>query len=834
MLMGSLLNSETYTKSRVFKAALLGLASLFWGPLVTFYKRILVEPVLGKIASDRVSDLVFGLGAVLLGLIGVALARRAYRPGHLQAVALTVPGLLYLAAALRGGKLGGYHWYFTQFSVASYLRYADILVLPLVGSIVLGLLARRQARLVPATIGVSYLAEDTPTTADTLGRDREAQRLMAQLSLLRPSTAFAVGIVGPWGSGKTKFLHLLAQHLPPQAIVIRFNPWLVESTTAIRKEFFAAFKDCLSQYSGELAAELGTYASSLAGVADSAAAKAFKEVVALLTDTPTLTEQFEKVNQVIGHLNRPIFIFLDDIDRLDKDEVLETLRLVRNTASFQRTIFVLAYDRAYVLDALQRTNQASSGQYLDKIVQLEVSLPGFSPAVLAERTLQLLTPPVRAQYPASLPDLTRFLTGRMQEQAARNASDAHPQSTASYRCYYPELITTMRGAVRFANLFAYDFLPLAGEVRLDEFLNLTLLKLRFPALYEGIKTQRVIHADLSKSPEERDTVLKLSRDKLTSFLLLHVPDEHERDLATLIAEHLFSQARLTADERTIQRPSTFAIYFSAGSFPNVSLADIERLRTGPPAAIASYLSQWAQTDGQLREAFETLTAVKVFNNRQDFENVVTATLQAGRDLYQVNEAVSWLLRLNAQRTNLAQQFYSGREVNLADWLTNLLVAAPAPYRYEADLLQELRAQYRQEEDFEFLLPAATLGDLAVQYLTQHLAAHKQADRTAFDLHWASVEAVDEQNMVLTDKRANTLLRQVLEANPLGDLPALLVPVAGPGNGQYQVFQPLLKRIFGSWDEFESFLARLPATKEATRIQQDFARFKLAGYQPYLK
>jgi hypothetical protein len=77
MLMGILLNSEAYIKSRVFKAALRGLAALFWGPLVAFYVRILVEPVLSKIASDRVSDLEFGLGAVLLGLMGVALAGRA-------------------------------------------------------------------------------------------------------------------------------------------------------------------------------------------------------------------------------------------------------------------------------------------------------------------------------------------------------------------------------------------------------------------------------------------------------------------------------------------------------------------------------------------------------------------------------------------------------------------------------------------------------------------------------------------------------------------------------------------------------------------------------------
>jgi hypothetical protein len=829
-----LLDADTYTKARILKTSLLGLAVLFWQPLAAFYQHILIEPVLSKVVSTKLNDLVFGLGALLGGLLLAALARRAYRPGHLQVVTLTMPGLLYLTVRSWGGKVEKYQWHFTPFSVTRWLHYADLLVLPLIGVVMLGLLARRQARRSPPFTDRSYLEEDAPaTTADTLGRDREAQRLMAQLGTLRPSTAFAVGIVGPWGSGKTRFLDLMAQHLPAQAILLRFNPWLVESTAAIRKEFFTALKDQLGRYSGELAAELGTYANSLAGVSDSAAAKVFKESVALLTDTPSLTEQFEKVNQVISCLNRPIFIFLDDIDRLDKDEVLETLRIVRNTASFGRVIFVLAYDRAYVLEAIHRTNQANSSQYLDKIVQLEVALPNFRASVLAERTMQLLEPPIQDKHPACLPELTRLLGGRTGQRPARAASETlgtTMQPTDGYRCYYPELITTMRGAVRFANLFTYDYLPLAGEVRLDEFLNLTLVKLRFPALYEALKTRRILDSDLSRALSTGTTVLSLSREKLTKLLEQHLSDEHERELATGIIEHLFSRTQLATDERTIQRPSTFDIYFSAGSFSNVSLLDIEQLRTGSVKDIDHYLNRWGQAN-QLEEAFEALASIDVFNDRRDFENVATAGLLAGRQLHQVTGSLRWLLRLNTQRSTLVQ-LYGGSRVGLADWLEYHFYSAPAPYLYEADLLRELRAEYRHDKSFEFILSDATLGDLALRYLTEHLLAYQKADRTAFNLHWASVEGVDEHNRVLTDERANLLMRRVLEANPSGDVAALVVPVEGPGYRPLHVFQPLLPRIFGSWDGFEAFLKQAYATSNITHVQREFAQFKAAGYEPY--
>lgn len=657
---------------------------------------------------------------------------------------------------------------------------------------------------------------------------------MAQLGSMRPSAAFAVGIVGPWGSGKTRFLDLMAQHLPTRAILLRFNPWLVESTAAIRKEFFAALKDQLGRYSGELAAELGTYANSLSGVSDTVAVKVLKESVALLTGTPTLTEQFESVNRVIGRLNRPIFILLDDIDRLDKDEVLETLRIVRNTASFRRVIFVLAYDRAYVLEAIQRTNQANSGQYLDKIVQLEVTLPNFRTSVLAERTMQLLEPPMRENNPSCLPELTRLLDGRSgprPSQAASEQPNAARQPAEGYRCYYPELIITMRGAVRFANLFTYDYLPLAGEVRLDEFLNLTLLKLRFPALYEALKTRRMLRSDLAQALQTGSTVLSLDQERLTSFLAQHLPDEYERELAAAVIGHLFSRTQLATNERTIQRPSTFDIYFSAGSFQNVSLVDIEQLRTGPASNIDHYLDRWAQAN-QLEEAFEALTAIEVFNNRRDFENVVMAGLRVGRALYQVARSFRWLLRLNDQRPVLVRQFYEDRASGLADFVEYQFKSAPNPYLYEADLLSELRASYRHDEDFTFILADATLGNLALHYLTQYLLAYQKADRTAFSLHWASVESVDENNHVLTDERANVLMRRILEANPSGEVTALLVPVDGPGAAQLQVFQPLLTLIFGSWDGFEDFLQQAYTTHDIIRIRREFAQFKAAGYEPY--
>lgn len=589
-----LLDAKTYTKSVVFALMLLLAATLFWQPLLKFYNSFVVGPALSKIVSWWVNDLAFGLAALLILLFVVARARLFYRPGPRQLVTFVLPGALYLFIRAKQGQFEGGKWHFTPFSAAPGLHYADVLIWLMAGIGGLWLLSFRQANRKPATLPPSYLHEDTPTsTDDVLRRGPEAKRLMDQLNSLRPERAFAVGIVGQWGTGKTRFLALMAHHVPADAIVIRFNPWLVETTAAIRTAFFTTFKDHLSKYSGELAAELGTYASGLAAVSDTTAAKVFKEAVSFLTDTPTLTEQFDKVNEVIGRLNRPIFVFLDDIDRLDKDEVLETLRIVRNTANFRRTIFVLAYDKQYVLEAINRTNQANSGQYLEKIVQLEISLPGFEASLLAKRTLELVLPSVPEECRA---ELTALIGQRAQSLQARNILARNPLE--GRYCYYPELITTMRGAVRFANLFTFDFLPLANEVRLDEFLNLTLIKLRFPALYEAIKSKRLVDADLLTAFRNGGAVIMLEQEKLDAFYEENKTTQTDKALGTQLIKHLFGTDKLTSSDRTIQQPSAFSIYFSAGNFANVSLVAIARLRTGTPAEIDGYLNEWQQ-NGQL-------------------------------------------------------------------------------------------------------------------------------------------------------------------------------------------------------------------------------------------
>jgi hypothetical protein len=77
---------------------------------------------------------------------------------------------------------------------------------------------------------------------DKLERSFFIERLASALVYPKStkSTGVVVGITGPWGSGKSSILNLLQEYIQakyPEAIVVRFDPWLVSGRNDLVAEF---------------------------------------------------------------------------------------------------------------------------------------------------------------------------------------------------------------------------------------------------------------------------------------------------------------------------------------------------------------------------------------------------------------------------------------------------------------------------------------------------------------------------------------------------------------------------------------------------------------------
>lgn len=74
---------------------------------------------------------------------------------------------------------------------------------------------------------------------DTLGRDGFARSLAHQVMSLDVNEGAVVGVLGPWGSGKTSFVNLVRRHLENSGVkVFDFNPWMFSGADQLVDAFF--------------------------------------------------------------------------------------------------------------------------------------------------------------------------------------------------------------------------------------------------------------------------------------------------------------------------------------------------------------------------------------------------------------------------------------------------------------------------------------------------------------------------------------------------------------------------------------------------------------------
>lgn len=201
---------------------------------------------------------------------------------------------------------------------------------------------------------------------------------------LYEKSAYAVGIVGGWGSGKSSFVNLIKHNIEAleitdlyeKAIVIEFNPWFCKDRNQIMTDFLLTIKNELSIYNPKLASEIDDYIWLLSNLK----LGILSDLTKLISKGKSLSlqQKFNEVNSCIRELRKPLFIIIDDIDRLMGEEILAVLQLMRNTANFGNTVFFIPYDHDYLISTMQKVGIQMAESYLCKIINLPYNLPAVS------------------------------------------------------------------------------------------------------------------------------------------------------------------------------------------------------------------------------------------------------------------------------------------------------------------------------------------------------------------------------------------------------------------------------------------------------------------------
>jgi len=175
-----------------------------------------------------------------------------------------------------------------------------------------------------------------------------------------------IALNAPWGAGKSSFLNLLEQKISPtpqadgtprsdedtKPIVVRFNPWHYTNVDQLVRMCFGELARGIGTAGrrdiGKKIGDLSRAAGSLAVVFSSGAGGLLKDAGAALKDEKSLPELKRELDKLLPDLAQRVVIFVDDIDRLERDALRLLFRMIRLNADFSNVTYVLAFDRLVV------------------------------------------------------------------------------------------------------------------------------------------------------------------------------------------------------------------------------------------------------------------------------------------------------------------------------------------------------------------------------------------------------------------------------------------------------------------------------------------------------
>ena len=205
------------------------------------------------------------------------------------------------------------------------------------------------------------------------GGDKYAAIIVNKLLNTKTDESYALGISGSWGCGKTQFLSYIKKYFEGRASVIEFNPWLASSSSMIILNFFKQLSQCFDNI--KIKNQIVEYTNLLIDAGINSTLSSVVKIVKSYICSNDTDDVRELISKAISNNSKPFVVIIDDIDRLECDEILEVLRLIRNTANFKNMYYIVAYDKEYVIKSLKGCKIENEEKYLDKIFNVEVKLP---------------------------------------------------------------------------------------------------------------------------------------------------------------------------------------------------------------------------------------------------------------------------------------------------------------------------------------------------------------------------------------------------------------------------------------------------------------------------
>jgi|GEM_PF-1164710 len=405
--------------------------------------------------------------------------------------------------------------------------------------------------------------------------------------------SFVFGLYGSWGEGKTSALNLIKNKLyrNKDFIVFEFDPWYYSPSSGLFKGFYDGLYTILNKHFifPNIKKTFKKYRNLLSSGL---------KLSGINVDIGVIDESIDDVKRLIENYiqitGKKIVILIDDIDRVQtKNDILQIFQLIKLSAKFNNTIFLLSFDQKIISSYLYQ-ELSDDPSYLEKIIQAPTYLPATEQTMIDN--FLYYSHPDQGQI-SGIDRLFQKL--KLESERVKAFDDSF---TNLYESKIKKLFKTLRQAKRFLNSIYMSLPSIKNEVNLYDFMILEVIKNIYPDVYEDIwrHSEYYIPSDWSLKTYGSLGLDKKQRNNKIKEYIMKTVENREDPLLELLQTIFFVNLRDALEgstthyegtgnyraEKRITHPDVFPKYFTM-KVPSTELSDQE---------IEAMLGIWNETD----------------------------------------------------------------------------------------------------------------------------------------------------------------------------------------------------------------------------------------------
>lgn len=330
---------------------------------------------------------------------------------------------------------------------------------------------------------------------DLLNRNGFAKLLAQSLTNLNSADTFTVGLFRKWGSRKTSLVNLMLQELKnvqvnldnKKTVIVHFEPWNFSDANQLLSQFFIRLSNEFRSKGDKNLAKIGEALEKYSDAFEiTSAVPVVGGLLALLgkkgasglggklkkgSDEKDILKQKEYVVDLLDKQENKILVVIDDIDRLSNEQIRQVFQLITSVARFPNTTYLLVFDKEIVVKALEKVQEGSGEDYLEKIIQMPIQIPDVQKSELRQTFFSRLDV-IMNEYNKAL------------------FSPNHWQKI--YEACIDPFITNLRDVNRLCNAVQFKLTTIASEVNFADMVAISALEIYLPVVYEWIKTNKAV------------------------------------------------------------------------------------------------------------------------------------------------------------------------------------------------------------------------------------------------------------------------------------------------------------------------------------------------------